>query len=103
VAHILGIADTPLARIGRQVQILAEHQLTLLRYDPSDPDSYDEAALVARPGLVWSRPTGDAAASWYGPPPAAASRRQGEKPSRTLNVQLTGFAADTLRVAKDYT
>jgi arginase len=52
VAHFLGIADTPLARIGRQVPMLAEHQLTLLGYDPSDPDSYDEAALVARPGLV---------------------------------------------------
>jgi arginase len=32
--------------------MLAEHQLTLLGYDPRDPDSYDEAALVARPGLV---------------------------------------------------
>jgi hypothetical protein len=52
VAHFLGIADTPLARIGRQVPMLTEHQLTLLGYDPSDPDSYDEAALVARPGLV---------------------------------------------------
>jgi arginase len=41
-----------LARIGRQVPMLAEHQLTLLGYDPRDPDSYDEAALVARPGLV---------------------------------------------------
>lgn len=52
VAHFLGIADTPLARIGRQVPMLAEHQLTLLGYDPGDPDSYDEAALATRPGLV---------------------------------------------------
>jgi arginase len=52
VAHLLGIADTPLARIGRTTPMLAEHQLVLLGYDPSDPDSYDGAALEARPGLT---------------------------------------------------
>ena len=51
VAHLLGIADTPLARIGRQVPMLAEHQLTLLGYDTGDPDSYEAAAFAARPGL----------------------------------------------------
>lgn len=52
VAHLLGIADTPLARIGRRVPMLADHQLTMLGYDPTDHDSYDEAALSSRPGLV---------------------------------------------------
>jgi arginase len=52
VAHLLGIADTPLARIGRKVPLLEDHQLTLLGYDPTDPDSYDEDALAARPALV---------------------------------------------------
>jgi len=52
VAHLLGIADTPLAGIGRTTPMLADHQLMLLGYDPSDPDSYDAGALDARPGLV---------------------------------------------------
>lgn len=52
VAHLLGIADTPLARIGRQVPMLADHQLTMLGYDPTDHDSFDEAALTSRPELV---------------------------------------------------
>jgi len=51
VAHLLGIADTPLARIGRTVPMLVAHQLVLLGYDPADPDSYDADALTARPTL----------------------------------------------------
>ena len=31
--------------------MLADHQLTLVGYDPGDPDSYGAAALAARPGL----------------------------------------------------
>jgi arginase len=52
VAHLLGIADTPLARIGRTVPLLDDHQLTLLGYDPTDPDAYDPDALTAHPALV---------------------------------------------------
>jgi arginase len=51
IAHLLGIADTPLARIGRTFPMLAEHQLVLLGYDRGDPDSYDEGAVAARPAL----------------------------------------------------
>ncbi|WP_406307101.1 arginase family protein [Streptomyces sp. NBC_00885] len=51
VAHMLGIADTPLARIGQTVPLLADHQLVLLGYDPGDPDSFDAGALAARPLL----------------------------------------------------
>lgn len=52
VAHLLGIADTPLGRIGRTNPMLADHQLVLIGYDPSDPDSFDRAALAARPALL---------------------------------------------------
>jgi arginase len=45
VAHFLGFADTPLARIGRLVPMLAEHQLTLL--------GYDRATLTATTKLRW--------------------------------------------------
>jgi arginase len=51
VAHLLGIADTPLARIGRSVPMLAPHQLVLLGYDPTDFDSFDAEVLAARPSL----------------------------------------------------
>jgi arginase len=57
VAHLLGIADTPLARIGAHFPMLAEHQLTLLGYDPTDPDSFDDQALRARPTLVHANDT----------------------------------------------
>jgi arginase len=52
VAHLLGIADTPLAHLGRRHPMLADYQLTLLGYDPSDPDSFDSFALASRPRLV---------------------------------------------------
>ena len=52
VAHLLGIADTPLASIGSRTPMLREQQLVLLGYDPTDPDSYDADALAARPGLL---------------------------------------------------
>jgi arginase len=52
VAHLLGVADTELGRIGRQVPMLGDHQLTLLGYDPTDHDSYDADVLAEHPGLV---------------------------------------------------
>lgn len=51
VAHLLGIADTPLSRIGHRFPMLKPEQLILLGYDPTDPDSFDGAALTARPTL----------------------------------------------------
>ena len=51
IAHLLGIADTPLARVGRTTPMLAPDQLVLLGYDAGDPDSFDAAALAARPEL----------------------------------------------------
>jgi arginase len=52
VAHLLGIADTPLTRLGPHDPPLAAHEITLLGYDATDPDSFDAAALAARPALV---------------------------------------------------
>lgn len=52
VAHLLGVADTPLTGIGRTVPMLADHQLVLLGYDPTDPDSFDAEVLAARPSLT---------------------------------------------------
>jgi arginase len=52
VAHLLGIADTPLAHLGPHDPPLTEHEITLLGYDPTDPDSFDADALARRPGLV---------------------------------------------------
>jgi arginase len=51
VAHLLGIADTPLARIGQSVPMLAAHQLVLIGYDPTDLDSFDADVLAGRPSL----------------------------------------------------
>jgi arginase len=51
IAHLLGLADTPLARIGRTSPMLGDEQLVLLGYDPSDPDSFDADVLASRPSL----------------------------------------------------
>jgi arginase len=51
IAHLLGIATTPLAQIGRQAPMLRDDQLALLGYDPTDSDSYEPDALTARPAL----------------------------------------------------
>ncbi|BEP12878.1 arginase family protein [Acidothermaceae bacterium B102] len=52
VAHLLGIADTALARIGRTTPMLGPHQLVMLGYDAGDPASFDAAALADRPRLL---------------------------------------------------
>jgi arginase len=51
VAHLLGIADTELAAVGPSTPPLADHQLVLIGYDPTDPDSFDAEQLKARPSL----------------------------------------------------
>ena len=52
VAHLLGIADTDLARLDRPAPMLADDHLVMLGYDPNDPDSFDKAALAAHPGVL---------------------------------------------------
>jgi arginase len=51
IAHLLGIADTPLAEMGRKTPMLDDDQLVMLGYDAGDLDSFDAAALAARPTL----------------------------------------------------
>ncbi|QIG42880.1 arginase family protein [Nocardioides anomalus] len=51
VAHLLGIADNALARVGPVFPLLDEHAVALLGYDPDDVGSVNEQALAARPGL----------------------------------------------------
>ena len=51
VAHLLGIADNSLSRLGPRFPMLDETRLALLGYDPDDVDSVDRDALAARPGL----------------------------------------------------
>ena len=52
VAHLLGIADNALSRLGPSFPMLEETGLALLGYDPDDVDSVNQAALAARPGLL---------------------------------------------------
>ncbi len=52
IAHLLGIADTDLARLDRPAPMLTADRLVLLGYDPGDPGAFDGDALAAHPGLV---------------------------------------------------
>jgi arginase len=52
VAHLLGIADNSLSRLGPRFPMLGEAELALLGYDPDDADSVNASALEARPGLL---------------------------------------------------
>jgi arginase len=52
IAHLIGLADTDLARIADQRPILSDHRLVLLGFDESDPETFHEAVLDARPGLL---------------------------------------------------
>jgi arginase len=52
VAHLLGIADNSLSRLGPRFPMLGEDELALLGYDPDDIDSVNLAALTTRPGLL---------------------------------------------------
>jgi arginase len=51
VAHLIGLADTDLARIGGQRPMLAAERLVLFGVDESDPETFRPAALAATPGL----------------------------------------------------
>ncbi|GAA2752842.1 arginase family protein [Amnibacterium kyonggiense] len=52
IAHLLGIADDALARLGSRFPLLDDRHLAMLGYDPDDVDAVDAAALQARPGLL---------------------------------------------------
>ena len=52
IAHLLGIADDALARLGPRFPMLDERRLAMLGYDPDDADAVDAPALLERPGLL---------------------------------------------------
>jgi arginase len=52
IAHLLGMADDALARLGPDLPMLDDRHLALLGYDPDDLDAADADALLDRPGLL---------------------------------------------------
>jgi arginase len=52
VAHLLGLADTELARLGPATPMLAPERLVLVGYDATDAETFHAGVLADRPGLV---------------------------------------------------
>jgi len=52
VAHLLGLADNPLARLGPRWPMLTDARLVLFGYDETDPETYQVSVLNDRPGLA---------------------------------------------------
>ena len=52
VAHLLGVADTELARLDRPAPMLADERLVMLGYDPDDLGTFNAAVLAAHPAVV---------------------------------------------------
>jgi arginase len=70
VAHLLGLTDNPLARLGERWPMLDPAHVVLFGYDVGDLDAYEETALASLPSLtrytyreVRSTPTANAAAA----------------------------------------
>jgi arginase len=52
IAHLLGLADTELARLGATVPMLTDERLALIGYDESDPETFTAEVLRDHPALV---------------------------------------------------
>lgn len=52
IAHVLGLADTELARLGVTVPMLTDERLALIGYDETDPETFAGEVLRDRPALV---------------------------------------------------
>jgi arginase len=52
IAHLLGLGDTELARLGAGPPMLTDDRLALIGYDESDPETFHAEVLRSRPGLV---------------------------------------------------
>jgi arginase len=52
IAHLLGLADTELARLGDGVPMLTDERLALIGYDETDPETFAAEVLRDRPALV---------------------------------------------------
>jgi arginase len=51
IAHLLGLADSELARLDGKSPILDDDHLVMLGYDEGDPETFHGGVLVARPRL----------------------------------------------------
>ena len=51
IAHLIGEADTELARLDRPAPMLADTRLVLIGFDVGDPDAFDAGLLSRHPGL----------------------------------------------------
>jgi arginase len=51
IAHLLGLADTDLARLDGRSPILDDDHLVMLGYDETDQETFDGPVLAARPRL----------------------------------------------------
>jgi arginase len=52
IAHLLGLADTELARLGDDVPMLSDERLALIGYDETDPETFAAEVLRDHPALV---------------------------------------------------
>jgi arginase len=52
IAHLLGLADTELARLGAGPPMLTDERLALIGYDETDPETFKADVLHGRPDLV---------------------------------------------------
>jgi arginase len=52
IAHLLGLADTELARLGVSAPMLTDERLALLGYDETDAETFAAEVLRDRPALV---------------------------------------------------
>jgi arginase len=52
IAHMIGLADTELARLGAGPPMLTDRRLALIGYDETDPETFDAEVLRGRPDLV---------------------------------------------------
>jgi arginase len=52
IAHLLGLADNALARLGPAFPMLTDERLVLAGYNEADPETYQAGVLAAHPGLT---------------------------------------------------
>jgi arginase len=52
IAHMLGLADTELARVGVEIPMLSDERLALIGYDETDPETFTAKVLRDRPALI---------------------------------------------------
>ena len=90
VAHLLGLADSPLARLGPATPMLTPERLVLLGYDTTDAETFHAPTLAALPGLVHV-PDAELRAD-----PAAVARRAVTAITRHASAVVVHFDVDAV-------